>query len=36
MYLCVNNKSYNVTSEYNKPYIKISNSILPLTTNGGG
>ena len=26
-------KNYNLTNEYNKPYIKISNSILPLTTN---
>ena len=39
-YIVANNKSYLVTNNYNKPYIKISNSILPLTTNapsyGGG
>ena len=26
-------KNYNLTDNYNKPYIKVSNSILPLTTN---
>ena len=36
-YLVVNNsKSYNVTNAYNKPYMKVNGSILPLTTIGGG
>ena len=26
-------KQYTLTNNYNKPYIKVSNSILPLTTN---
>ena len=40
MYLCIPNKSYYVTDNYNKPYMKVNGSILPLTTNapsyGGG
>ena len=36
MSLIANNKTYIVTNNYNKPYLHISNSILPLTTIGGG
>ena len=28
-----NEKSYLLTNEFNKPYMHISGSILPLTTN---
>ena len=38
MYLVIkddnnNKKSYQVTDAFNKPYMKVSNSILPLTLN---
>ena len=37
MYLNINNSTYMVTSECNKPYLKIdSNNMLPLTTLSGG
>ena len=39
MYLKAGNKDYRLTDSYNKPYIKVNGSILPLTTNphmGGG
>ena len=38
-YIVANNKSYLVTNNYNKPYIKVNGSILPLSTSpsyGGG
>lgn len=31
-YMVVNNKSYTLTSSANKPYMKVSNSYVPLTT----